>query len=182
MERKTTNKTGFVFSDYLPAIAMAVIVIGLWTVAAALGMNANLTASAWVAAALCLLSLPVIGAEHYDTFIDGVFSIGRGFAAVIGLAYLLDGTMVPAGYVIPIMVDLKAAAMLATPWMVLVLWSASSVLAFRRIRSRKALAKVREQAEETLRHSQRVMAECRAALNRTDEIGNTGKDGSARVA
>lgn len=182
MEQHTKNKTSFVFGDWHPVILMTAFFIVACFAPLAFGSPASLAFGAGVTSLACFVSLPFLGAEHYDTFLDGTFEVGRVFAAVIGLIYLLDGTFAPMGYALLIMATLKNMALAMAPPIIFFLWSFSSVLAGRRKRSKKMLAEARENAEETLRRSREVTEECQAALRRSDEILNQGKTGSANPA
>ncbi len=182
MEQNTKNNTSFVFEDYLPVILMAAFFVTACFVPLAFGSPASFVFGAAVTALACFVSLPYLGVEHYDSFLDAMFEMGLGVAAVIGLFFLLDGTFAPAGYALPLMATLKSTALAIAPAVIFFLWSFSSVLAGRRKRSKKMLADARESAEETLRRSRQVTEECQAALKRSDEILNQGKNGSANPA
>lgn len=182
MEQKTKKQTNFVFSDYLPVILMTAFFIAACFSPLAFGHPPSFTAGSLLTVLACFVSLPILGAEHYDTFLDGAFEIGRTFAAIIGLIFILDGTFYPAGYALPMMTTVKTSVFAVAPMIVFLMWSSSSVLAGRRKRSKKMLAEARESAEETLRRSREVTEECRAALKRSDEILNQGKNGSANPA
>ena len=182
MEHKTKNQTNFVFSDYLPVILMTAFFAAACFAPLAFGQPASFVTGSLLTVLACFVTLPVLGVEHYGNFLDGVFEIGRTFAAIIGLFFLLDGTFYPSGYALPMMATLKTSVFAVAPVIILFVWSASSVLAGRRKRSKKMLSEAREKAEEALRSSHETYLECKAALDRSDAILNQGKTGSANPA
>lgn len=182
MEQKTKNQTNFVFSDYLPVILMAAFFVAACFVPLAFGQPPSVNVGMLFMTVACFVSLPIMGVQHYDTFLDGTFEIGKTFAAIIGLLFILDGTFYPSGLAVPMMATLKSSVFAVAPFIIVMMWSFSSVLASRRKRSKNALDEARRSAEETLRQSQDTYAECREALRRSDEILNQGKNGSANPA
>lgn len=182
MEHKTKNQTNFVFSDYLPVILMTAFFAAACFAPLAFGYPPSFATGSLLTVLACFVTLPVLGVEHYGNFLDGVFEVGRAFAAIIGLFFILDGTFYPSGYALPMMAMVKSSVFAVAPIFIFFIWSSSSIFAGRRKRSKKMLSEAREKAEETLRNSHETYLECRAALDRSDAILNQGKNGSANPA
>lgn len=190
MEPKTqTTQTErrFQLGDFFPSVWMSALIMAGTFVPTIFGMAASLQMGALIATCACFLIIPLVGAaQHFDSFFDTVFDIGKTASAILGTAYVVESSMLPAGSALDMTISLKTSFLTLGPWFIIAFWMLSSVFALRRIRSRKtlgdALEKAEKCAEESLAHSRETIRLAEDALRKSDEILNPGKTDSATSA